>query len=215
MTFKLCIGDKNWSSWSLRPWILLKQAGIPFEEINLPLRTRDTAARIAQYSPSGWVPVLLADEGPVWDSLAICEYVAERFPDKKLWPEDGYARAVARSISAEMHAGFSSLRSEMTMACVSRIETPSVSDGTLKDIARIQAIWQECRRKFGKGGAFLFGRFSVADAMYAPVVTRFMTYGVKLDDVSRQYVDTIMALDALQEWLVGARAEEKVKAAQG
>ena len=215
MTFRLVIGDKNWSSWSLRPWILLKQAGIPFEEISVRLRQPDTAAQIAVHSPSGWVPVLLTDEGEVWDSLAICEYLADRFPEKKLWPAERYARAVARSVSAEMHSGFPSLRKEMSMFCLARIALPSVSDDTLKDIARIIAMWEDCRRRFGQGGPFLFGDFSVADAMFAPVVTRFRTYGVALGDELQGYCDAVMALDAMQEWLAGARVEEEAKAAQG
>ena len=215
MTFQLVIGDKNWSSWSLRPWIILKQAGIPFEEICLRLRQPDTAARIAQYSPSGKIPVLLADEGMIWDSLAIAEYAAECYPEKKLWPEDRYVRAVARAVAAEMHAGFPHLRNEMTMVCTETIQTPPVSEATLGEIARIQEIWQDCRRNFGQEGDFLFGHFSVADAMYAPVVTRFMTYGVKLDEISWRYCKAVMALGAMQEWIAGARAEEKLKAAQG
>lgn len=215
MTFRLVIGDKNWSSWSLRPWLLLKQARIPFEEISLRLRRPDSAAQIRKYSPSGKVPVLLTDEGLVWDSLGIAEYAAECFPDRKLWPDDRYARAVARSVSAEMHSGFAGLRSDMAMACVETITTSPVSDGTLADIVRIQEIWRECRQTFGGKGDFLFGHFTIADAMYAPVVTRFLTYGVKLGDLSQRYCDTIMALDAMQEWIAGARAEEALKVAQG
>lgn len=212
MAFRLVIGDKSFSSWSLRPWLLLKQAGVPFEEINIVLRQGDTPEQIAKYSPSGKIPALLTDEGLVWDSLAISEYVAELVPDRKLWPADRYARAVARAVSAEMHAGFVSLRTEMSMDCLSTIALPAVSEATLKDIARIQAIWRECRQKFGKGGDFLFGHFTVADAIYAPVVTRFLTYGVALDDVAARYCDTIMALAPMKEWIAGARAEVKARA---
>jgi glutathione S-transferase len=214
---KLVIGDKNWSSWSLRPWLVLKEAAIPFAEIHVGLRRPDTKAQVSAHSASGKIPVLLTPEGPVWDSLAIGEYLADRYPEKKLLPAGPYARAVARSVIAEMHAGFQALRNEMSMECIAVIEKPDVSADTLKDIARIQAIWQECRQKFGgqfgQGGEFLFGHFTLADAMYAPVVSRFMTYGVALDDVSARYAKAVMAMDAMQEWIAGARLEEKRKAA--
>ena len=181
----LIIGSKRYSSWSLRAWIALKQAGIMFDEVLIPLRQPDTQKRIAEYSPSGRVPFLRDDDVEIWDSLAICEYAAEMLPGAYLWPEDRSARAVARSVSAEMHSGFAALREHLSMDIARSIPMPAVPEPARPDIARIQAIWKDCRKRFaseGGGGPFLFGGFTVADAMYAPVATRFRTYGVKLTD---------------------------------
>jgi len=204
----LYIGDKNLSSWSLRPWLLLKQAGIPFAEKIIRLDRPGTKASILERSPSGLVPCLVDGDLVIWDSLAIAEYLAEAFPRKNLWPADRAARARARSISAEMHSGFTELRKNWPLK-FSRIglkhEPPA---GVARDIERIAAIWTETRRDFGAGGPFLFGGFSIADAMYAPVVSRFMTYGpVELPAAAAAYRETIAALPALKEWGAGAARE--------
>ncbi len=203
----LVIGNKNYSSWSLRPWLVLRQAAIPFEEVRIPLYVPGTAETLARWSPSGKVPVLHDGELVVWDSLAICEYLAECFPDKGLWPANPAARAVARAVSAEMHAGFSDLRTAMPMNSRRRIPGRAISEGGSRDIARVTEIWSSCRNRFGGGGEFLFGGFTIADAMYAPVVLRFATYGVELAGAARAYAEAITALPALQEWLAASRAE--------
>ncbi|MEX2649444.1 MAG: glutathione S-transferase family protein [Alphaproteobacteria bacterium] len=194
----LVIGTKSWSSWSLRPWLALRQAGIPFDEVVIPLRRPDTATAIARFSPSGKVPVLIEGELRIWDSLAICEYAAELAP--ALWPADAAARAVARSVSAEMHAGFMELRRLMSMDVTARLPAPESTPTLRSDIARILELWGDCRARFEPSGPFLFGAFSVADAMYAPVVTRFVTYGVKLTQSARAYVEAMTALPAMRDW---------------
>lgn len=204
----LVIGNKNYSSWSLRPWLSMKQAGLDFTEIRIPLDTLTSHEEIRRYSPSGRVPVLLDGKLTVWESLAICEYVAERFAPT-LWPEDAALRAVARSISAEMHAGFVKLRENMPMDCRARYPGLGMNPGVQADIDRITAIWRECRNNFGTSGDFLFGQFAIADAMFAPVVSRFVTYGVKLDAVAQAYADAIWALPAMHEWLNAASHEEE------
>jgi glutathione S-transferase len=203
----LVIGSKRWSSWSLRPWLALRQAGVTFDEVVIQLRQPDTQAKIAQYSPSGRVPFLRDGEVSVWDSLAICEYVAEMLPGAWLWPEDRGARAVARSISAEMHAGFPAMREHLSMDVTRTVATPDLPDAAKADLARVQAIWTDCRKRFGGGGSFLFGDFTIADAMYAPVATRFRTYGIALDPVCRAYVDAIYALPAMKDWIAAATTE--------
>ncbi len=205
MTFTLVIGNKNYSSWSLRAWLAMRQAGIVFEEVLVPLSQPDTRARLLTHSPSGLVPVLRHGDRVIWESLAILEYLAEQGPG--LWPEDPAARSFARSISAEMHAGFAALRTHMPMnlrkALPGRGRGPGVSD----DIERVTAIWRECRDRFGTGGPFLFGRFTAADAMYAPVATRLRTYGVALDPVSQAWANAALAVAAFREWEEAARAE--------
>ena len=206
---QLVIGNKNFSSWSLRPWLLLKQAGLPFREIPVRLRQADTKAQILAHSPSVKVPALIDGDLTVWDSLAICEYLAEKasLNHVDLWPADPKARAEARSVSAEMHSGFAALRQHMSMEVAAsrpgEVQTPEV----LADIARIAALWTSCRERFAAAGPFLFGDFSVADAMYAPVAFRFHTYGVELPPLAAAYRDTLLALPAMQEWAAGARAE--------
>ncbi len=205
----LVIGDKAWSSWSLRPWLAAKVARIPFREAQIRLRRRDTAEEIARHSPSGRVPVLKRGALAIWDSLAICEYLAEIASEARLWPEDASARAVARSVSAEMHSGFHALRKEFPMDFHARVEGHARSDQAQTDIARIAAIWRECRRGFGASGPFLFGAFTIADAMYAPVATRFRTYGVDLaafgdDGSAAAYAQTLLAMPEMQEWGQGA-----------
>jgi glutathione S-transferase len=203
----LAVANKNYSSWSMRPWVLLTQAGIPFTEIQLKFSDQGEVGGAEAYSPTRQVPVLIMDGEPVWDSLAICEAVAELFPDKLLWPADARARRIARSICAEMHAGFRSLRSDMPMNIRASQPGKGMSPAVQKDIDRIVAIWQGCRERFGRGGAFLFGRFGVADAYYAPVATRFLTYGVSLPPVAQQYAHALLALSAVQEWMAQARRE--------
>ena len=203
----LIIGNKNYSSWSLRPWLVLRQASIPFEEVRILLYRPESAAALAAWSPSGKVPALHDGDTGVWDSLAICEYLHERFPEQGLWPVDAAARAVARSVSAEMHAGFDALRQSMSMNIRGHYPDKGRTPECLADIERILAIWADCRARYGHGGDFLFGRFSIADAMYAPVVLRFQTYGVALEGAARDYADAILWLPALQAWVADAQAE--------
>jgi glutathione S-transferase len=202
----LVIGDKNYSSWSLRPWLLLRHHGIAFDEVRLPLDTPEFASGIARWSPSGRVPVLHHGDLVVWDSLAICEYADEAFLDGRGWPRDAAARAVARSVSAEMHSGFAALRSSLPLNCRRRIKDFVVPPDAKRDIERIARIWRECRASAGDA-PFLFGEFSIADAMYAPVALRFRTYGVVLGDVEQRYANALLALPALREWLAAAEAE--------
>jgi len=204
----LTIGDKNISSWSLRPWVLLTQADIPFTEENIKLYRPGSREILMEKSPSGFVPFLTHGDVKIWDSLAIMEYVAELFPEKRLWPEDAGARAVARSVAAEMHSGFSVLRTVWPMVFTREGLRHVTSGGVQGDIDRINALWTRCRQEFGGGGDFLFGRFSIADAMYAPVVSRFVTYGpVELSPEAAAWRDMMFALPAMKKWGDGARAE--------
>ena len=202
---KLIIGNKNLSSWSLRPWLLLKQAGIAFEEVIIPLRQSDSEQRILVHSPSGKVPCLIDGDITIWDSLAIAEYTAERHSE--LWPADNKARAVARSVSAEMHSGFTPLRTHMQMDVTKRAPNEGRTPEVKQDIARITAIWNDCQARYGGSGEFLFGRFSIADAMYAPVCFRFQTYGIEPTDAAGAYMKTMLALPAMREWQAAAVAE--------
>ena len=208
----LVIGNKVYSSWSLRPWLLLRERGIAFKEIRIPLYTPETAQRIREHSPSGHVPLLIDGATKIWDSLAICEYVNERFPATQGWPAALEARAVARSVSAEMHSGFGPVRMELPMNVRGRRSGVTPSADARKGIDRIVEIWRDCRERFGSGGSFLFGRFGIADAMFAPVVTRFATYGVELTGAARDYSAAVQALPALREWVEAARAETEVVA---
>ena len=211
MTMKLVIGNKNYSSWSMRPWLAMRASGIPFEEIFIPLYTGDTdKRRILDVSRAGKVPVLVDGEITIWDSLAIIEYLAERLPEKRLWPDDRAARAHARSISAEMHSGFAALRNECGMNLHRPVGATTLSDEARTNIARIQEIWTECRRHSGKSGPFLFGAFGAADAMFAPVVHRFRTYAIAVSLEVKAYMDTMMALPAFQEWTEAGLAETLV-----
>ncbi|HZH26116.1 MAG TPA: glutathione S-transferase family protein [Azospirillaceae bacterium] len=203
----LVIGNKASSSWSLRPWLALKHAGLDFAEVVVPLRQPDTKDRIRAHSPSGKVPVLKHGDLTIWDSLAICEYTADLAPDAKLWPDDPQVRAVARAVSAEMHSGFADLRQTLPMNLKRPNPGAPRTVACERDIARVLDIWAGIRSAHGAGGPFLFGRFSIADCMYAPVVTRFSTYGVKLPDVARAYADAVMALPAMQAWVEAAKAE--------
>jgi len=208
-TYTLVIGNKNLSSWSLRPWLALKMAGVPFDEIQVRLDQPETRASIGQYSAAGKVPVLkIAEDGKtqtVWDSLAICETIAERHPEAKLWPNDPKARAMARSYAAEMHSGFIDVRQNLPMDFARSIPTPVLNETTAKQVARIIAAWEAALG--AHDGGFLFGGFSIADCMYAPVVSRFFTYGIALPKASAAYVERMLALPALLEWKAAAEAE--------
>jgi glutathione S-transferase len=209
----LLIGNKLYSSWSLRPWLLLRAFGIPFDEVLIPLDQPDTKARILERSPAGKVPVLIEDDGStVWESIAILEHVADTRPDLAIWPEQGPARAMARSISSEMHAGFQALRSACPMNLGKRYAARDRGEAVARDVARVTAMWREARERFGAGGPFLFGAFSAADAMYAPVVTRLETYSIPVDPVSRAYMDAIQALPAFRDWREAALDEPWVLA---
>jgi glutathione S-transferase len=204
----LIIANRNYSSWSLRAWLALEATGQPFDEIVIPLGRPETTEEILRWSPTGRVPALHIGEIRLWDSLAICEHLAETFPEAGLWPADPRARATARSVVAEMHSGFTALRTHMTMNL--RASYPGVGRETEvdEDIARITAIWEECRKDFGAGGDLLFGSFTIADAFYAPVVSRFITYGVSPGGIAGRYMDAVWALPAMQDWAAKARAEE-------
>jgi len=201
----LVIANKNYSSWSLRAWLALTQAGVVFDEIRISLGMPDSKAKLLGYSPAGRVPVLIDGSAKVWESIAICEYAAERWPGKPFWPADRAARAHARAVSAEMHAGFFALREAMPMNCRSHYPGKGRSAAVDADIARIEALWADCLRRYG--GPFLFGAFSIADAMYAPVVSRFLTYDVKLGGALRQYAQAVIELPAMKEWYAAGAAE--------
>jgi glutathione S-transferase len=207
---KLVIGNKNYSSWSLRAWFLMKEAGFEFEEHRIPLNTDSTNAEIAKFSPAGRVPVLLLDDQVIWDTFAIAETLNERWPDKKIWPEDPVARAHARSVSAEMHSGFAALREAMPMNCRAMGRKVTLSDEVAADIDRIFAIWTDCRQRYKSGGEWLFGKFSVADAMFAPVVLRFRTYGINLSESASVYPKRLLESPAIQDWLLESESEIEV-----
>ncbi len=208
MAARLIIGNKNYSSWSLRAWLLLSEAGIEFEEERILLDKPDTADRIAAFSPAGLLPVLELDHLTVWDTLAIAETLAERFPDRKLWPSDAQARAHARSVSAEMHSGFGALRAQMPMNCRAMGRKVPLPEDLTKDIDRVIEIWSTCRKQYG--GEWLFGDFCIADAMYAPVVLRFRTYGINLPEAAAGYANRVLESAAMQEWLAAAEMEIEV-----
>ncbi len=217
MTYQLVIGNKRWSSWSLRPWLAMRHAGLPFREINVQLRRPESKAQILRHSPSGKVPALLTDGLVIWDSLAILEYLAEAHPDAKLWPVERQARAVARAAAAEMHSGFAALREHCSMELLARTPMSTVPDLVGADVARIVALWRDCRRRFGASGPLLFGGFTAADAMYAPVASRLRTYLPDLspygdDGTAQAYVDAIFALPAMAEWEAGACREAEAVA---
>jgi len=207
MTPHLTIGNKNYSSWSFRPWLGLRAAGIPFEETVIPIYRPESKAKLLALSPAGKVPILQDGAVTVWESLAILEYAAEKFPDAALWPRDAAARAHARAIAGEMHAGFAPLRTQCPMNMWRPVKKLALNDATAANVARIDAMWADCRARFGGSGPFLFGRFSAADAMYAPVVSRFHTYGIEAGAASTAYMQAMMALPAWQEWTAAALKE--------
>jgi len=210
--FTIYLGNKNYSSWSLRPWLALRHAGAAFEEVLIPLDQADSAINLRRHSPSGRVPVLRHGALVIWETLAICEYLAEHFPDARLWPADQGARAHARAISNEMHAGFATLRDILPMDISRRWPLGNRLAKVGPDVERVAAIWRECRERFGSRGAngagdFLFGGFTIADAMFAPVTTRFGTYSVPLDPVCSAYVAAMQRWPAMQDWTAAAKAE--------
>lgn len=210
--YKLVLGDKNYSSWSLRPWLLMRMFEIPFEEINVDIYNPGARNRILEYSPSGKVPALKVGDLTIWDTFAITEYLTEKHPDLAIWPKDSAPRAIARAVAAEMHSGFEHLRGEMPMDILSSKPVDEISVGVSRDTSRIVDIWRMCRATYGGDGPFLFGTFSAADAMYAPVTSRFRTYGVALaeygdDGTAQAYCETILSLDAIAEWSAAAREQ--------
>jgi glutathione S-transferase len=207
MALQLIIGNKNYSSWSLRPWLAMKVAGIAFEETVISLDAPDFKARVTAFSGAGRVPVLIDGDVRVWESLAILEYLAEKSPAAGLWPSHVSARARARAIASEMHAGFLALRRHLPMNVARPVKKRALDNGATVDAARIDAIWSECRAQFGGDGAFLFGPFGAADAMYAPVVWRFHTYAVEVSTAARAYMGAVMTLPASVEWREAARRE--------
>lgn len=214
MPYRLIIGDKNLSSWSLRAWLLLAQFDLPFEAVTINLDQPDTRDRILAYSPAGRVPILQARAETIWDSLAITEFIAERHPDLPIWPADAALRAQARAMVAEMHAGFANLRDELPFNCQPRVPLPALSAAAKAEVARITDIWREARRTqqghSGFQGDFLFGPFSAADAMFAPVAVRFDRYSVPLDDTCQAYVETLLQLPAMAAWMAEAGSEQPV-----
>jgi len=204
----LVIGNKNYSSWSLRAWLMLREVGIDFEEHRIALDEPGSAAKIREFSEAGRVPILVLDGVATWDTLAIAETVAERWPEKQLWPADPAARAHARCISAEMHAGFEVLRTRMPMNCRAMGRHVALPDELTADIDRVIAIWSDCNHKYG--GEWLFGNFSIADAMYAPVVLRFRTYGINLPESAKIYANRLLESLSMQEWLAAAETEIEV-----
>jgi glutathione S-transferase len=205
----LIIGNKNYSSWSMRPWVAMTAFAIPFQEVRVLLDQADTASRIAAYSAAGRVPVLLAGDMTIWDSLAICEYLAEQFPELHMWPQDVAARAMARSVCAEMHSGFADLRNAMSMNIRASYPGKGRTNGSQADIGRISEIWEECLSRFGHH-QFLFGEFTIADAFYAPVVMRFRTYGVTMAPALNAYCDRVCAHPAVARWIAEALAETEM-----
>ncbi len=215
MSLTLVIGNKNYSSWSMRPWVLLKQLGIPFTEVMLKFESATWDKEIARLAPSRKVPTLWDGEAgaatsiPVWETIAIFEYLAEQFPDKAVWPRDKAARAMARAITAEMHAGFQALRSNMPMNIRSRHPGKGMAPGVRENIARIDSLWRDARTAFGSrsDAAFLFGEFSAADAMFAPVVMRFLTYTPEISAASKSYCKAIEAAAGVAAWVRESTAE--------
>jgi glutathione S-transferase len=206
----LVIGNKNYSSWSLRPWLLMKVKGIPFDEIRVPLYRQESRAEILHYSPSAKVPCLRNEQVNIWDSLAICEYLAETYPHKQCWPNQLNDRALGRSIAAEMHSSFQQVRNQLPMNCRKNMVFGPIDAGLQSDIERIEQIWTDCREVYQDRGDFLLGEFSIADAMFAPVVLRFNGYGIKVSPIAQQYMQTMLGLEALQAWVRDGQAETEV-----
>jgi glutathione S-transferase len=205
MSYTIILGNKNLSSWSLRPWLVLSRCQTPFTEVVLKLDTPTFKAEVGQYLAAGKVPILQHNELTLWDSLAICEYLAEQFPEKNLWPKDSAARAMARVVSSEMHSGFANLRKNMSMNITARLPNQGRAPGVQEDIDRICELWHACLDK--SGGPFLFGEFSIADAFFAPVVTRFTTYAVSIDKACQQYANTIWSMPEMKAWAEAASKE--------
>jgi len=209
MSLTLVIGNKNYSSWSLRAWLALELSEAPYEELMVPLYEADSRARLLAHSPTGKVPVLKTEDGPVWDSLAIAEYLAECFPEAHLWPRGQYARALARSVCAEMHSGFAGLRTHLPMDLAREQALTEIPTEAQADIQRICALWADCRARFGEDGPFLFGHASIADAFFAPVAARLHSYRVDLPEVAAAYVATVYQWPAFQRWYQAALQEPR------
>jgi len=211
----LVIGNKNYSSWSLRPWLLMKVKDVSFNEIKIPLYIEGSKRELLKYSPSGKVPALEFDGTSIWDSLAICEYIADVYPEKGCWPANINDRALARSISNEMHSGFFAIRNILHMNCRKAITFKSITDELNSDIARICEIWRFCRQQYSRKGKFLFGEFTIADAMYAPIVLRFTSYGIEVGEIEREYMNNILSITSLQEWILeGIQEKEHIAASE-
>jgi glutathione S-transferase len=208
--YQLVIGNKNYSSWSLRPWLAMRVAHIDFEEVNVPLYTELGKAEIRNLSAAGKVPILIANDQTIWDTLAIVEYLSEQHPEKALWPLANDCRAIARSVVCEMHASFFEIRNQLPMNCRVTTTFNSISDELQKDIDRVLQIWQDCRDQYGNQGDFLFGNFSIADAFYAPVVLRFNTYNIPVNDNAQQYMQTILELPEIQEWIESSKQDPTI-----
>jgi len=206
----LIIGNKNYSSWSLRPWIFLKQHNIKFLERRVALFTDTTAQELATYNSDSKVPVLKDGELLIWDTLAILEYVSETYLDSAGWPEERDTRAVARSVSNEMHSSFMNLRNEMPMNCRKKFKHIELSSGALSDINRVKLLWRQCRTQFGQEGEWLFGRYSIADAMFAPIALRFDGYNISLGDIENTYVRSVLGQADIQEWIASGVAEKEI-----
>jgi len=206
----LVIGNKNYSSWSLRPWLLLKHFEIPFEEIRIALFQEKTRENLTPLSPSLKVPVLIQDELKIWDSLAICEYINESLLEGRAWPQASQARAIARSVSAEMHSGFFGIRNAMPMNCRKQFPDFQITAELKVEIARIEEIWSTCRKNYGTSGDWLFGDFSIADCMFAPIALRFWSYGVQLSEKNRQYTEKLLSLPTVREWVKASEMETEV-----
>lgn len=211
---KLVIGNKNYSSWSMVPWLLLKNHGVPFEEINIPLYQSNTAEKLGPWSPSLKVPVMVHGETTIWDSIAICEYISEQLLDGRGWPLDPARRATARSVCAEIHSEFPQLKKEWPMNCKATVEL-FLSEPIAEEIARIDAIWSCCKRKQGSGGEYLFGRFSIADCLFAPTAVCFAAYGAVLSREAQRYADTLLANPWVRQWVEEGRAEAEPAAPMG
>ena len=207
MSTRLYIGNKAYSSWSLRPWILMTHFGLPFEEVVIPLDQPTTQIDILRHSPTGRVPALATDGLVIWESLAILEYLADTHPDLPIWPGDLAARSIARSIACEMHAGYGALRTACPMNMRRPVRAIAVSDAVKADVDRIEQLWATTRQAYGQDGPFLCGAFSAADAMFAPVVNRLHVYDLAQSPASRDYMDAVMALPAWTSWVAGAVAE--------
>jgi glutathione S-transferase len=207
MALSLIIGNKNYSSWSFRPWIAMKVAGIAFTEKVVPLYEPRSREQVLQYSPVGKVPVLVDGDQPIWESLAILEYLAEKFPKQKLWPGDPRARAHARIVATEMHAGFQPLRKSCPMNFWLPVKPRPQPEEVMANVRRIEFLWADCRARFGQDGPFLFGHFGAADAMYAPIVARLHSYGLNVGEAARDYMDAVMKLSAWAEWRAAALEE--------
>jgi glutathione S-transferase len=207
---KLVIGNKNYSSWSLRPWLILKHFAIPFDEVQILLDLPDSKARLLEHSGSGKVPVLVDGGTKVWDSMAIIEYLAERFPEHAIWPTSPAERAEARCVSAEMHAGFPALRQDMPLNCRAHGRKVPMTDALRLDIGRVTEIWSGLRSRSAAAGPWLLGEFSAADAMYAPVALRFATYGVTPEEPARSFMRAVLAHPAIEEWSSAAAKEREV-----